>query len=186
MNIIISVMLIVVIFSCENNINEVKAVANWNERPVMSATDITILYSDSGFVKARIISPKLLEFEQTEDKEATSIFPNGMIVFFYDKQGILETKMSSGYAIYNKKSEIYEARNNVEVNNYLKNEIFNTEQMFWDRKKEIVYSDKFIRIKKGKDVTYGENGFTANQNFSSYTIKGGGGSYYIKEDSTTR
>lgn len=181
---IISSGLIIMLLSCENRIEDINSVTDWNKLPVISAKDVEILYSDSAIVKAKLIAKELYEHEKTEDKEAYVEFPKGIEILFYNKFKTIESKLSCKYAIYNKSTNLFESRNDVEIYNFETKERLNTEQMFWDEKKEIIYSDHFTKITRdNNDVTYGENGFTSDQTFTSYTIIGGGGTYYTQEDS---
>jgi len=183
-SIIMSSMLIIMLLSCENRIEDINSVTDWNKLPVISAKNVEILYSDSAIVKAKLIAKELYEHEKSEDKEAFVEFPKGLEVFFYNNFKTIESKLSCKYAIYNKSTKLFESRNDVEIYNYETKEKLNTEQMFWDEEKEIIYSDHFTRITRNtNDVTYGENGFISDQTFTSYTIIGGGGTYYAKEDS---
>lgn len=180
--------IIIVLFACENRIEDVKSVSEWTNRPMMSASDIEILYSDSGIVKARIVTIELHKFEKTEDQDEYTEFPKGLEVYFYNDLKKVESRLSCKHAIYYKTQGLFEARINVEVENFETREKLNTEQLFWDEKKEVIFSDKFVKITTKnedgtEDVQYGENGFDANQNFSSYTIKGGGGVYHSKDNS---
>ena len=52
-----------------------------------------------------------------------------------------------------------------------KKEQLNTEQLFWDVRKEIIYSHVFVKIATGDEVIMGDS-FEADQNFTSYIIKG--------------
>jgi len=187
-SIILTAVVIIMLFSCENRIEDVRAVSEWTKRPIISADNIEILYSDSLIVKARIVATQMNEYDKTEDAGEYTEFPKGLEVFFYNDLKQVESRLSAGYATYDKTKKLFEARINVEVENFETMEKVNTEQMFWDEAKEIIYSDKFVKITTTnpdgtEDIQYGENGFEADQNFTAYTIKGGGGIYHSKGNS---
>ena len=107
--------IIIMLFSCENRIEDVKAISGWNNLPMITASDIEILYSDSGLVKARIVSAELHEYEKTEDKGEYVEFTKGVEVYFYNDQKEVESKLSSRYAIYDKAQKLFEARDRKSV-----------------------------------------------------------------------
>jgi hypothetical protein len=46
----------------------------------------------------------------------------------------------------------------------------NTEELFWEPKKEIIYTDKFVRIETDGEIITGE-GMEAPQDFSTWRLK---------------
>jgi hypothetical protein len=54
-----------------------------------------------------------------------------------------------------------------------------TEQLTWDQRREMIYTDKFIKIKTADEILYG-TGFESNQNFTRYRIKNLNGRVSIK------
>ena len=70
---------------------------------------------------------------------------------------------------YTKKEDVYKATGNVIIKNIEKGDRLDTEELFWSRKKEEVYTDKFVKIEQGGDLLLGD-GLTAKQDFSSYNI----------------
>ncbi|PSR05344.1 MAG: LPS export ABC transporter periplasmic protein LptC, partial [Bacteroidetes bacterium SW_11_45_7] len=60
-------------------------------------------------------------------------------------------------------------RDNVVVIN-TKGEKLNTEELIWEREKEKIYSDKFVKVKREDEIIMGK-GLVSNQKFTEYTIK---------------
>jgi precorrin-4 methylase len=85
------------------------------------------------------------------------------------------------YAKYLINEELWEAKNDVEVNNSAESEKINTHQLFWNMKKEMIYSDKFVRITTADEILFGE-GFESNQEFSKWKIIKPTGSIRIKDE----
>ena len=60
------------------------------------------------------------------------------------------------------------ARGDVVVRN-AKNEQLNSEELFWDEKKEIIYSDQLVTITTDESIIIG-TGFEADHHLESWTI----------------
>ena len=80
---------------------------------------------------------------------------------------------------YNKK-EVWKLIGNVKIEN-LNGERFNTELLYWDQKKEKIYSDKYIRIEQPDRVITGW-GFESNQEMTIYKILKPGGIFYVEDN----
>ena len=68
----------------------------------------------------------------------------------------------------------------VEIQN-LKGEHFSTSLLYWDQRKEKIYSDRFIRIKQPDRIITG-HGFESNQQMTVYTIHQTEGIFYVDEN----
>ena len=68
---------------------------------------------------------------------------------------------------------------NVEVES-LQGERFDTSELFWDQKKEKVYSEKYIRIQQEEQIITGV-GFESNQNMTRYKIFNSQGEFPVED-----
>ena len=71
------------------------------------------------------------------------------------------------------------AQINVELANQ-KQEKLNTEQLIWDEKSNLIFTEKTVRIRSKEEVIFGE-GFESTPDFSSYKITNVRGSINISE-----
>lgn len=71
---------------------------------------------------------------------------------------------------------------NVHIQN-LKGEKFDTDLLYWDQKKQRVYSDHRIRIEQPDRVIIGR-GFESNQQMTIYTIHKPEGIFYVDDTAT--
>ena len=83
----------------------------------------------------------------------------------------------TAYNFYEK--DLWELRHNVHAEN-IKKEKFDTQLLFWDNSKGLIYSDSLIRIEQDKQVIIG-HGFESNNNLTDYTIRHTEGVFPIQE-----
>jgi len=136
--------------------------------PVESAKDIEIIYSEEGSPRALLTSP---QYNKYEGKNPYMEFPDGIKLIFFDSLNNEKSQLTANYAISDEKSQIMEAKNNVVVINYEKNETINTEHLIWDQKKQLIYSNVFVKISTKDEVIYGQEGFESDQNMDKWIIK---------------
>ncbi|MFM9944952.1 MAG: LPS export ABC transporter periplasmic protein LptC [Bacteroidia bacterium] len=170
-------MLILFATSCQKDPEKVKKVSKIiSSIGVEKATDVAINYTDSGFLKAKIFSPLIERYPQKA--EPYMEMKKGVRGFFYNKAGEAESSLTANYAISYENKKIIEVRNNVKVKN-IRAEELETEKLIWDQRREIIYTDNFIKIKTPDEILYG-TGFESNQNFTRYRIKNLTGRVSIK------
>lgn len=164
--------------SCRNDIEAIRSLEFVDTLPEMTARDIEIIYSERGQPQIKLVGPYLIS---KEEDELMTIFPEGFIVYFYDTLMNIESTISADYGISFEKKKMMEARHNVVVENLRKEEKLNTEELFWDRTKEIIYSKKTVRITSGGQVIIGE-GLYSKQPFDELEVYKTTGILEIKEE----
>ena len=177
----IFLLLAVVFFAmaCQSNDpEEIKAVVDEDNHPSLSVKDLESTITDSGRVKYRFLSPEMNQYDNRS--EPYTEFPQGLHLLVYNDSGDVEARIKSQYAIYHKKNELWELQNNVEAVNF-KDEVINTEQLFWDANKKQVYSDEFIKITTEDEILTGY-GFESDEKFENYTIKNISGIVAVDEE----
>lgn len=162
----IAISVIALFFSCENDLQKIKAITEFSDEPTQTAKEIEILYSDSGYVQVRLKAPLLYFFENEE--EPYFEFPQGIEMLFLNKDKVEESKLTADYSIYYSEKGIWEAKYNVIAVNQ-KGETLNTEYLVWNERDEKIHSDKFVKITDQDGIIYGD-GFEANQYFSKWKI----------------
>lgn len=162
--------------ACENDIEQVNLITSKKKIPSESGKNVLIVYSDSARIKMKLNAAQL---DHYDGDNAYVEFPKGVNVFFYNDQNKLESNLKANYAIRYEKSNMMEAKNNVIVINN-KGEKLNTEHLFWDEKKEQIYSDVFVKITTKTEIIMGE-GLESNQDFSKYKFKKIKGTINVKQ-----
>jgi LPS export ABC transporter protein LptC len=166
-------------FSCENEIERIQLVTYHEDFPDLHIKESVIKYTDSARLKIKIEAPVIKQFDLPEDSYTEC--PEGMHVFFYDPLGEVSSDIRSNYAIYYEEKKLWEARGNVVANNE-KGETLNTEVLFWNQERGIIYSDEFTKITSEDGVYYGNKGFESDETFDRWELKGSSGEVQIKED----
>ncbi|TND07993.1 MAG: hypothetical protein FD123_2676 [Bacteroidetes bacterium] len=153
------------LFSCVNDLKEVRTYTQDDTLPVQVGYDIDVQYNDSGRVKVTLKAPKIEEFGG--DKPYT-VLSQGVNVKFYDDSLKVHTSMTSNHAIRRERERIMEARNNVVVVN-VKGERLNTEHLVWDGLRRRIYTKAAVKITTADQVIMGK-GLDSDETFTDYTI----------------
>lgn len=164
---------------CKNDIETINKITQANTLPSFVVTGLETSYSDSGAIKIKIYAPELVRYDKAEIQYDE--YPKGVHVEFYNSSMEVTGTLKCNYAKYLITDEIWEAKSDVEVNNSAAEEKINTEQLYWDMKKESIYSDKFVRITTADEILYGD-GFESNQDFTKWKITYPKGTINIKDE----
>ena len=175
---IIILNLIIALFSCKNDLARVNEISYVDSLPIQSARDIEVIYSDSGIIQAKLTSPEMDKYVRDEGYIE---FPKGINVTFYDSGLVVKSTLRANYAIRWEERKIMEARNNVVIVNYKKDEKINTEDIIWDEKKHRIYSDVFVKRTSKEDTLYGD-GFDADETFSKYKLRNPRGTIMVDKN----
>lgn len=167
------------LFSCKNDLETIRLLDVTDTLPDMSASEVEILYSERSHVQVRLIAPLLIR--KTYDSEPVIEFPEGFTVFFYDSNLLVKSTIRGDFGISYEKKKIMEARHNVIVENLETGERLNTEELFWDQNKEIIFTDKFVRITRGEEVITAD-GLTSDQTFQTMEFSNPKGLIEVKEE----
>ncbi len=175
----ITTLIVVVLFSCENKISEIQEITQEDTLPLVSAYDIEYIRTDSG--QKQIVLKSVL-MERYDGKDPYAVFPDGFEVTFYDTAGIPTSFIRANYGVSFEKKKFMRARNNVVVKNLETEEQLDTENLVWDQKKKMIYSNTFVKITSPDKVIYGDS-MRANENFSEREIFNFRGVLEVEDDS---
>jgi LPS export ABC transporter protein LptC len=142
----------------------------------LKETNVETLISDSGLTRGKVIADTWLIFGKAS--EVYWYFPDGIYVEKFDTSFHIETSIKADTAYYFLRRNLWQLDGNVDISN-VDGVRFETSQLFWDRNKEIFYSDSFIKITEGENVNTGI-GFTSNHNMSEYKIFHSTGDFTIE------
>lgn len=164
--------------SCQNEVEQVRSFSEQERIPLEVQHNFLLSYTDSTYKRMELRAPLAESYPQMESPQRE--FREGIAVKFFDTFGEEESRLRADYALQLINKDLWEARGNVVVVN-VKGEQLDTEKLFWDSRKEIIYSDEFVKITTPTEIITGE-GFTADQNFRNYEISKVSGIINIEED----
>jgi LPS export ABC transporter protein LptC len=176
----IAILILALLCGCENDIERINLLTDETETPNLKGTNIEVIYSDSAKVKVQILSPA---YRQIVDVERPYMeFPEGLEVYFYDKSMRIESEIKADYSVYYMDEQLWHATGNVVAHRRDNGDALNTEELFWDEKKELIYSDSYTRVQNEDGIFYGKRGFESTQNLSNWQLKGTSGTVNVQDE----
>ncbi len=162
---IAAVITVAMFFSCNNNYNQVQKMGVSENEPIGVAENINLKHTDSGRLAVNLLSPKMLDYSNRDFPYFE--FPDGIILYLYDKNDE-KTTVISDYAISYDKTKLIDLQGNVKIINKTNDTLF-TEQLYFDQNKAWVFTNKPVAFKQGIDIISG-NGFDSNQDFTNAEV----------------
>lgn len=171
--------LVAMLFSCKTDFEEINDFLADKNLPIAVTKNISLVYTDSGYVKNKLKSPLLLNFENRKKHPYTE-FPIGIHITTFDKKGD-STTITADKAITFDKTKISELRDNVVVFNHAKNLTLKTSLLYWDQKENYFFSNKKSILTSPKDTIIGLEGFDSNADLTNATMMNNSGTLFINE-----
>ena len=135
-----------VVYSCKGQLKEAEHI-DINEAPVQTVDDMFIVQTKNGKIQMRAEAPVMERYER--DTLSFELFPKGFFLFGYDDQEKLETQIvadNAKHLKYKDGREIWEAFGNVVVKNLIKQEVMETDTLYWDQHEEKIYTHCYVRM----------------------------------------
>ncbi|MBU3821044.1 LPS export ABC transporter periplasmic protein LptC [Flavobacteriaceae bacterium XHP0103] len=178
-NIILSVVTVFTVatfFSCEDYFKDVQEIGVSANEPIGVADTINVVYTDSGVVKAILISPKMYDYSNRDFPFYE--FTEGVNLELFDEDNN-KTTVISDYGISYTKTDLIDLRGNVQIVTHT-NDTLLAEQLYYDQKKEWVFTNKPFTYITESDVING-NGFSSDSKFNNVEIFEWGGNITVEE-----
>ena len=165
--------------SCSNDMDIINRLIDIEIDPDLVAENVEVLYSDSARLQMKMETPVVKQFNSaTEQRDE---YPQGLHVWFYERTGELKGQIRANWAIHDKIKDLWEARSDVVAINS-EGQKLETEQLFWDPQKGIVYSDKYTKITTEEGNIATGDRFTAKQNFSEWKLFQGRATIMLRDE----
>jgi len=158
--------LIIFFLSCSNDPEVIKTFINIKELPLETIKEAELLHTEEGKLKVKVLAEKI---ERYTGPESYIYFSDGIVVYFYNDSSIVSSKLTAQEAYIDEDKEKMIAKINVELINE-SGEKLSTEELIWDEKSQLVYTDETVEIRNKKEVIFGE-GFESKPDFTFYKIK---------------
>ena len=168
---------LIVLASCENSESNIRNFINTENLAVEQLTNSEIIYTENGNLKVKVMSQKM---ERFSDKEERIELAGGVHFDFY-KLDSTNTKsvLTCEKATINNTTNIMVANNNVVLKDSDNKEL-KSEQLIWDKNKNLVYTESEITIKTEDEIISGV-GFKSTPDFTEYEIKKAKGVFSLEK-----
>ena len=155
-----------ILFSCVNDLDTIEKVTFDDKAPGEVMSNAEVLISDSGYAQVRIHAVIAETFKLPE--RVTKI-KDGVTVDFYSSEGKIVSKLTALYGVVNHQTGIMLVRDSVVLRNINKNQILETEELFYNQRDSSIYTDKNVIVRRNGKVGTG-SGIRTTQSFSSYQV----------------
>lgn len=172
----VTVLTVTIVFSCKDNFKDVQNIGLLSDKPVTEAENINTKYTDSGRLKSHLVSTKMLDFSNR--KFSFVEFPEGINFTIYDEKGNKNNVVADFAMIYND-TDLVDLQGNVVVTTHTNDTLF-TEQLFYDQKREWMFTNKPVKFRRGNSIDLG-TGFDANRDFTIADVLEYSGTIYLDE-----
>lgn len=135
--------------------------------PWVQAEDINLKYTDSGKVKAIMLSPLMLDFSNLEYK--FNEFPKGVNITLLDNDG-KKTFVVADYAVNYAKTDIIDLQGNVKITTTDGKQL-TTDQLYYDQKNEWFYTEKYFKFTDGQGGSLEGPGLDFSKDFKIFNMQ---------------
>lgn len=165
------------LFSCKNNFKEVQQIGVLQNEPIGEAKNINLKYTDSGRVKANLLSPKMLDFSNRSF--AFSEFPEGIHLNLFD-EAQNKSVVVADYAIVYDETDLIDLQGNVVLITHTNDTLY-AQQMYYDQKREQLFTNSPVRFSFASGSQGRGNIFDSDIRFDNYELLEGSGSTEIDQ-----
>ena len=162
---IVTVFTVAMFFSCNNSYKEVQKIGISENEPIGIAEYINLKHTDSGRVTANLLSAKMLDFSNRDFPYFE--FTEGVTLYLFDDENKKSTVVSD-YAITYDKTNLIDLQGDVKIITQTNDTLF-AEQLYYDQKKQWLYTNKPVTFRTGLDIIHG-NGFDSNSKFTNAEV----------------
>ncbi|OIQ21786.1 MAG: LPS export ABC transporter periplasmic protein LptC [Flavobacterium sp. MedPE-SWcel] len=166
-SIILTTIFVVVFSSCDSNIKDVQRINTVAFNPAVQAENINLKYTDSGKVKAILVSPLMLDYSNLHYK--FNEFPEGVHLTLIDDSGN-NSYVVADYAINYANTHIIDLQGNVKITSYDGKEL-QTSQLYYDQKNEWFYTEKKFKFTDGEDSYLEGPGIDFSKDFKIFNMQ---------------
>lgn len=145
--------------------------------PTMSTVNVATLISDSGITQYKIVSPLWNVYDEVDTPYWN--FPKGIYLQKFDRKFNVIASVAADSAKFFRMQNLWKLDGNVELRKE-PGELFLTQQLFWDQRRNKLYSDSFIHIETPDRMLEG-HGFESNDRLTKYSIRRPTGIFPVDE-----
>lgn len=138
----------ILVISCSSKLSEADDIA-LGKAPMQTMNDMFAVQTKNGVIVMRLEADLMMHYET--DTLSWDSFPEGFAVYSYTEEGLLESLIMADNARHltgkkGNKEELWEAFGNVVIHNVIKRETMETDTLYWDREKEQIHTDCYVKM----------------------------------------
>ncbi len=177
----------IVVGGCSSKLKQADAI-DLTQTPVQVVDDMFAVQTKDGVILQRMEAEEMLRF--SSDTLDYELFPKGLNVYAYTEDGRLETYIRSDEARHinagkKSKGEVWEAYGNVVISNVIKNETMETDTIYWDRNKEEIYTNCYVKLYSQQGLMQGK-GMRSDDRARNATLLSVFDSFGVTEDDSSK
>lgn len=165
------------VVSCEKKIETVGKL-DLLTLPSLTVKEFETIYTDSGKIQMILSAPLMENFNKSDPDY--SEFRSGIRVDFYDGHKESVASVTAKYAKYTENKNLWELQDSVVAINEA-GEILETELLYWDQKKALIYTDRFVKITTEDQIIQGY-GLESDPRLSKRRIKNLSATIYVRDE----
>lgn len=177
---IAAIFIVAMLFSCKGRINQVRQLDVEPLAPQIEEYQARLVYTDSARMTLRLETPKLLDYGNLDF--SYSEFPEGAFLSFFDEKDH-ENTVKADYAIVYNETNLIDMQGNVEIN-LADGTLLTAEQLYWDRSRQWVFTDRPYTVKMNNGTVNEGDGFDSNEKFDNFISRSNVGIHFVKEEDT--
>ena len=177
----------IVVGGCSSKLKQADAI-DLTQTPVQVVDDMFAVQTKDGVILQRMEAEEMLRF--SSDTLDYELFPKGLYVYAYTEDDRLETYIRSDEARHinagkKSKGEVWEAYGNVVISNVIKNETMETDTIYWDRNKEEIYTNCYVKLYSQQGLMQGK-GMRSDDRARNATLLSVFDSFGVTEDDSSK
>lgn len=156
--------------SCKEEVkNRIDLVYDPEKIPSLNTDSVTMLISDSGLIRYKMIAKTWESFDRAKDPYQR--FPDGFYGEQFDTTFNVITTVKSDTAWYFTGRKVWKLKGHVLIRNKEETS-FSSDELFWDERRHVIYSEKYVEVKRPDKMTIkGTGGFESNEQMTEYKFK---------------
>jgi LPS export ABC transporter protein LptC len=172
------IVVMTLMISCENDLTAVVKLTKKDSIPDITILNVDVKQSELGMMKYELTAPKMVSFQAGD---AYTEMPMGLKIVFFDSLMQPKSEITANYGISWDSRRTMQARGNVVVKNYQKQEVLNTESLFYDLNQRKVSTEDFVKITSPTKIITGK-GMESDELFENWAIRSVNATIYVEDD----
>lgn len=150
--------------ACVNDLESIKKVSHKSTDPDERTKNLHLIYKDAGYAQVEVHAT----LAETYSKPQPVIkLKDGIEVKFFDQKGKVVSILTALYGEIHPREAIMFVKDSVQLFNKEKNQRLETEELRWNQRDSLIYSDNLVSIRTPEALFFGK-GVKTKQDFTHY------------------